>query len=309
MRLGFVSWRSRQQKSAKTLSDYLAAGSGLLNWMKSTGLLKVNPLEGVKRVDGRGKETFKRRAFTEDEMGRLLAVVGPRRPVYLAAVHTGLRRGELTQLRWGDVHLDGDPPYQIVRAATAKNRKETVPPLVAELVQELWGLRPAGVDGGVRAFNRLVPNRDTVKRDLERAGIVRADSQVRRVVFHSLRHTFITNLRKSGLSLRVAMEAARHSDQRLTDHVYTNVSGLPVGDIVKILPRYLKRDSRIDSQGASQQSTTGSPDLSQVDAVFDDDDNANSFAANEKRHAEACLVAGGHTCLLIGGGGNRTPVP
>jgi len=55
----------------------------------------ANPLLGVKKVETRGKEVRVRRAFTDDDFGRLLAVAGERKVVYLAAWLTGLRRSEL----------------------------------------------------------------------------------------------------------------------------------------------------------------------------------------------------------------------
>jgi integrase len=41
--------------------------------------------------------------------------------------------------------------------------------------------------------------------------------------FHSLRHFFITNLERSGVSPKLAQTLARHSDIRLTLGIYTHV--------------------------------------------------------------------------------------
>ena len=41
--------------------------------------------------------------------------------------------------------------------------------------------------------------------------------------FHSIRHTFITNLCKADVSPKTAQMLARHSDIRLTMEVYTHV--------------------------------------------------------------------------------------
>jgi len=42
--------------------------------------------------------------------------------------------------------------------------------------------------------------------------------------FHALRHQFISDLAKAGVSLRVAQELARHSKPELTANVYTHLS-------------------------------------------------------------------------------------
>jgi hypothetical protein len=99
----FLTWRSRQRPAAKTLNECLSLGPAFLNWMGKFGLALANPLKPVDKVETRGHESRKRRALTDNEAGRLLQVAGPRMVVYLAALLTGLRRGELQALQWGDV--------------------------------------------------------------------------------------------------------------------------------------------------------------------------------------------------------------
>jgi len=41
--------------------------------------------------------------------------------------------------------------------------------------------------------------------------------------FHANRHTFITNLGRSGVSLTVAQTLARHGDVNLTANIYTHI--------------------------------------------------------------------------------------
>jgi integrase len=57
-----------------------------------------------------------------------------------------------------------------------------------------------------------MPKNAGFQKDLLRADIDRFDHEGRRLVFHSLRHTYATNLSKSGVSPRLAMELMRHSD-------------------------------------------------------------------------------------------------
>jgi len=71
----FQIWRQVQEKSAKTLNDYLDVANGLLNWMHRRGLLIANPLAAVERVNEAGRETVVRRALSDDEVTPL-AVCG-----------------------------------------------------------------------------------------------------------------------------------------------------------------------------------------------------------------------------------------
>jgi len=91
----FRGWRQRQTKSAKTLNEYLAAWSSLLNWLERGERIPKNPLRRVEKIENHSDSQYHRRALTLEESRRLLAVAGPRRAVYATALETGLRRGEL----------------------------------------------------------------------------------------------------------------------------------------------------------------------------------------------------------------------
>lgn len=257
----FMAWRRRQTKSAKTLNDYLDAANALLNWMKQQGRLLQNPLIGAVRKVSTCESESPWRALSDDEVTRLLAAAGPRRAVYLTAVLTGLRRAELEALRWTDVHLDAVKPYFSVRGSTTKNRKPAIIWLRDDLVSSLRSIRPAACVGMV--FEGGVPTMEQVRIDLAAAGIRPIDEDGRKVVFHSLRHTLATNLARSNVPARVAMEVMRHSDMRLTMKVYTDAKQLPTADVLDKLPRFgggvveslPMRATGTDSAGVSENDT------------------------------------------------------
>lgn len=73
---------------------------------------------------------------------------------YMAAALTGLRKSELQQVVWDDIHLDSDRPHIRVRANTTKNRKEAILPLHPQLVAELQAIRPSEVNASARVFSQ-----------------------------------------------------------------------------------------------------------------------------------------------------------
>jgi integrase len=241
----FEIWRNRQEKSAKTLNEYLGAISGLMNWLGRR--LGVNPLRFVEKARVSGTQQRERRAFTMDELRGLVAVSGERGAVYLTAAFTGLRRGELGELTWADVHLDAPQPFINVRAAISKNHKQCSLPLTPDVAEKLWLHRPAEAAPADRVFRRLIPRMDRFRKDLEAADIPYVDAKGEFADFHSLRKTFATMLTLAGVPQRVIMELMRHSDMRLTAKTYTDAGMLPTGDAVLKLPT-LKTDSQIDSQ-------------------------------------------------------------
>jgi integrase len=69
-----------------------------LNWMESVGRIKANPLKYVGKVDERGQKKRVRRAFTDEELRKLIDGSGSRGIIYFTAARTGLRQEELRQL-------------------------------------------------------------------------------------------------------------------------------------------------------------------------------------------------------------------
>ena len=218
----------------KTINEYLNAANAFLNWCIQQRRLLANPLANVTRTDQTIKMR-KRRALSIEEIQRLLAVAGPRRLLYLVAVTTGIRRGELEALQWGDVHLDGIRPFIALRAETTKARRADTVPLRHDVAAELRREMPTDVTPETKVFGRFPRMRD-LKPDLDRAKIPYKDANGRQADFHALRMTFATMLAKSGAAPRTAMELMRHTDLRLTMNVYTDPSILDTGGAVEDLP-------------------------------------------------------------------------
>ena len=99
-----------------------------------------------------------------------------------------------------------------------------------------------------------------MKSDLKKAGI-RFMENGRRADFHALRHTFNTNIVKTNAPPRVAMEAMRHSDLRLTMKVYTDANMLPVGDFFPLLPRFLTSNQSNPHRATDAQIHTQTTDV------------------------------------------------
>jgi integrase len=245
----FVKWRSEHKKAAKTLNEYLASAKGLLNWMTKQGRIAANPLAVVQKTETRGKEVRARRAYTDDEIQALLNVAGKRRIVYLMAVLTGIRHGELKALRWSDINLSAEKPSVTVRASVSKNHKQACLPLHPVLLADLASYRPENISSGDLVFGKMVPRSDLFLEHLKAAEITKRDSEGRVVDFHSFRHTFCTLLHRAGVPMREAMELMRHNDARLTMSIYADSSLFALRPAVEKLPwNYLQHDAQIHAQ-------------------------------------------------------------
>jgi integrase len=252
----FQLWRANQKKfSQKTLHEYQNAASSLFAWMERNDRLESNPLRRVGKVERKGYEKVKRRSFTNEEMQRLLAAAGLYGLGYLAAVNTGLRRKELGSVQWGDVHLDADRPFILVRSATTKNRKAGKIYLKSSLARMLADIKPATVAADDFVFaGRIAPMRK-MHEHLKAAEISVYNEQGYKVDFHALRGTYNTNLELVGASLQVRTELLRHSDPRLTAGTYMDTTRLETASLIEKLPDFLGQ--RIDDTQLGTQSTGG----------------------------------------------------
>jgi integrase len=234
----FLSWRSSTTGlSPRTLNHYLGDSITFLNWLERSERITINPLRNVSKVEEKGRETRLRRAFSDKELARLIKGAPHYRGIaYLTAARTGLRHGELAQLKWGDMDFDSETPHVLARAGTTKNKKDSRIPLTRELEAALLTHKPDDAKPTDSVFPKGVPRARTLKKDLEKVGVPFCDEQGRYADFHSLRYSWATHLQRQGVNSRMAMELMRHSDRKLTDKIYTDVNLLPLGQAVRNLP-------------------------------------------------------------------------
>jgi integrase len=300
----FLKWRQRKTLIAKTLNEYLISVSALLNWAERFERIASNPLRHVTRIESSADPTFKRRALTDEEARRLLAVSGARATVYLTAIKTGLRRGELEKLEWRDVQLDGEP-FLNVRAATTKNGKAAPIPIDGELSATLSGLRGDRVQASDKVFESL-PRIALFRADLAKAEILSVSPSGERVDFHALRMTFQMRLTLNGVSPRVVMEAMRHSDMKLTAKTYTDAGMLPTREAVCSLPPLLPNctpirtpDLGVEGLGVSssdtQRETVNDAEI-RMDTGFRHDSAQLGTMGHENGNGARCRV---RTCDFL----------
>ena len=137
---------------------------------------------------------------------------------YLAA-GTGFRRNEIRSMTRESFDLDANPPTITVEAAYSKHRRRDVQPIRRDLADLL---RPwlAWKKPGRPVIETSIWNWDDSSRmiqaDLKVAEVPFKDDRNRFADFHSLRHTYITNIGRLPVSLKTHQELARHSQPGLT---------------------------------------------------------------------------------------------
>lgn len=133
------------QFSGRTYNRYRAHLRAWGRWLlERRRAVALHPFAGLDTALELPKR--RRRILTPEEQTRLLACAPwHRRILWALVLTTGLRRGEVAQLRWQDVHLGRG--LLVVEAAVAKARREQVLPIpasVVALLEELHSQLRAG---------------------------------------------------------------------------------------------------------------------------------------------------------------------
>jgi integrase len=238
--LAIERWRSKRIKagvSPNTCNRDLAALKSALKRAQAWALIEADPLHSVKQAK---VDSTRVRYLTKVEEKRLRAALSERDaaarksrannntwrkerghdllpalggsdfadhlpPAVLLSLNTGLRRGELTSLEWGDI--DFHAKVLTVRAAAAKSGTMRRIPLNVEAVTVLKQWRKQVTAGG-----RIFPFRD-----FKTAwGSLLVEAKIVDFRWHDLRHHFASRLAQAGVNLNAIRDLMGHADLKMT---------------------------------------------------------------------------------------------
>jgi len=156
-------------------------------------------------------------AYTRQRHGKMETIVAKHdvtnphlKSIILIAIDSGLRKGEILQLRWSDLDLENS--LIRVLGTHTKTQRERLAPLSDRTKQELSKLRDISVDDRLFCFADFKRSFATAKR---LAGI---DD----LHFHDLRRTAITRWIQQGNPIALAGKLAGHSQLQTTMKYYTS---------------------------------------------------------------------------------------
>ncbi len=237
----------REEKlSLETCNHYIRAIKGFSRWLWKDGRARDYSLAPLETFNAQTDRKHPRRAFTEDELSRILAaaqsgpdileMTGPERAMlYHLTVGTGFRANEIRTLTPESFNLDDNPPTVTVRAAYSKRRRDDVQPIRSDLAELLRSWLD-GKKAGQPVFALPEKCAAMLRLDLETALVPYKDALGRFGDFHALRHTYITRLAQSGAAPKTAQTLARHSTITLTMDRYTHAKTSDQTEALNALP-------------------------------------------------------------------------
>jgi integrase len=224
--------------SASTRAKHLRVLGACLSSAIRHKYAALNPVKELPTAEKPRPQRKESAYFTDEELPRLFGEVtaGVFRTLFLTALKTGMREGELIGLTWADVDLTA-AVARVRRTCTdgivhePKNHERRDVDLTPEVVDMLgawWGeLGKPGDDQLVfpgDGRDGYLVNGTILKRELypamERAGVPRVGPTGEKRTFHSLRHSFARIALEHSAELTWLSRHLGHSSTAVTDRVY-----------------------------------------------------------------------------------------
>ncbi|MDR2370258.1 MAG: tyrosine-type recombinase/integrase [Treponema sp.] len=249
-------WMAEQGTSGRMINGAMQALRVPVRRAFADDIIPTDPFAGVKRAAHKEK---KRGILTPAEIKRLVAspVLDPytRLAVYLS-LYCSMRMGEVRGLLWGDIsdgviHIrhNWQEKEGIKRCKMGSEGYVPMPRVAAELVNRVHGLAPlTGPKDFVMGRKPYHPVSreflwEALRSELAVIGITEEERVRRNIVFHSLRHSFVTAMRIAGFSDFEIMTMARHKDRKMLERYSHGQEALDFGELRE------RMDKRLPSPG------------------------------------------------------------
>ena len=246
---GYMAAREAQGRSPTTINKELRFLRQMCRLAVRWGLLTENPMSAVTRLP----EPQPQRILSRAEEARLLEACTQKfRTLVILALDAGLRRGDITALRWRHIHLrqrmievparGAQPKATGRRPKTETGRLVGMTDRVFALLSDLWQNDP---DGAVSPY-RYKSVDGFMALACRKAGITG-------LRFHDLRHTFATRLTEADVNLEKVRQVLGHRRIQTTQR-YLHLSDRHTATVVEVLnPRPTSTNPPTAPDATSQQ--------------------------------------------------------
>jgi integrase len=187
-------------------------------------MVGANPLKAFKRCKKLLKKNSdaRDRILTSQEYSDLMECL----PLHLkrivsTAYYTGMRKNEILELRWDHVDLV-NKFITLTPSDTKDDEKRKIP--IPQPLQKILSSVPRAIHYNHVFLYRGKPVSDIRKglvKACDKVGIAYGRYKKNGFVFHDLRHTFNTNMRKAGVPESVIMKITGHSTREMFDRYNT----------------------------------------------------------------------------------------
>ena len=197
--------KRKTEVSNATFNRELAFMKTMFNKAVEWKRLEMNPLQNFKKLK---ENNGRMRILKSEEMKRLLDVAnGHLKSILIIALNTGMRRGEILSLKWGNVNLS----KRSIHIEDSKSGRSRNIPMNGHVIEALSVIPQ---NSGYVFFNPMTkrPIQD-VKKAFKTAC---KNAEIKDLRFHDLRHTSATKMIESGTDLVTVSKILGHSTIQMT---------------------------------------------------------------------------------------------
>ena len=217
------------KRSSATVNYHLSILSKIFSLAGDSELIETNPSFRVKKLKLNNQRT---RVLSDEEETKLFSALGEKelvKQIVTVALHTGMRRGEIFNLKWFDVDFNRG----MIQIRESKTNKKRFVPINTTIRTLLNGLKRKSeyVFPSPKTNGRL----DNIKRSFRRAVEL---AEIKDFCFHDLRHTAATRMADLGADAFTLMKILGHSDIRMTAR-YTHATDSALRRAVTNLGNYI----------------------------------------------------------------------
>lgn len=225
-----------QGLKATTINGEMTHLRWFFSWLVKEDVLPANPARRLERVRAPKPSP---RTFSEPEYHRLLASAGGQtKAIVELAAETGLRRRALLGIEWS--HVDLETGILSLPGALLKSGANFIAPLSPRALAVLLDLHCQGP----RRPEVFSISPSTLHREFHRA-MSRAGLGAGK--FHWLRKFFLTQCRRRGVPLEVAMRLSDHHDLKTVLECYRAIDDL---DLLRAVGRELPPSEEMETETA-----------------------------------------------------------
>ena len=245
----------RVKEIQKVLEETLSPGSvrNLMSLIKRImkeavrdGIIEYSPIEELRVKTGYVKDSGKHRALTDEEQRLFMkeAKSSAYKHIYSMMLYTGMRCGEVTALRWGDIDehrgvirvsrtitYNKDGTTTIGPTKSLNSRREipitlSVRKVIASCRRELENVVPIKNMLLFAAFGGGVIRSDLLNTDIERilAKLEKKGTPIAPFTTHAFRHTFASDFIASGGTPQTLKAILGHATLAMTMDTYVTTS-------------------------------------------------------------------------------------
>ncbi len=230
----YITSRQKQGMNILTLRKILVSLGQIMAYAVRHRYIDYNPVRDAERPRGQGGEKRKKiRILTIEEINNLLEAVTNRkyRTLFLLAIMSGARQGELLGLKWPDVdwdnsqiHIQRTYNHQMffdVKTGTSRRKIDIGPKVITRLKK--WKLACPVCELDLVFPNQAgkpINHNNLVSRHFNPA--LKA-AKIPKIRFHDMRHTFASLLIEQGENIKYIQSQLGHSTPSVTWNVYAHL--------------------------------------------------------------------------------------